>query len=341
MKALEVYETLQSYEFESKGFVDTSTTKHVGAALIAPIVDAAPVCSAPTVQSSCSKCTGCETKCQFTTNGGEGYDWSAHSEKIKQNQALMADFKGKESSENVSSVKVDNDEIALYKHHNQILVNELNKSLAINTDLKEAEKVLNERIESLTNDLAAMIEIKNVLEIQQEDLLVKLSTTKSELAKAKVHIDKYEFSFKAIKKLLHFQIHGKVKNGIGYKVVPHPFNGNITYSPEHKVDINHLANFSLSADPILSSSKPEEEIGSENEIDESISQNVGELVLREEVISDRMNDKDACQFSENEILYFLENFNKENISFHVDTKISDESKKVESKESSSPQNVKP
>ncbi|KAI3797792.1 hypothetical protein L1987_33055 [Smallanthus sonchifolius] len=88
-----------------------------------------------------------------TTNGEEGYDWT-YSEEIKQNQALVADVKGKESSEKVSSVKVDNDEIALYKHHNQILVDELNNSLAINTDLKEAEKVLNEKSEALPNDLA-------------------------------------------------------------------------------------------------------------------------------------------------------------------------------------------
>ncbi|KAI3815412.1 hypothetical protein L1987_15079 [Smallanthus sonchifolius] len=183
---------MQKYEFESKGFVDTSATKHVGATLIAPVVEAILVCSAPT------------------------------------NQALTADVKGKESSEKVSSVKVDDEEISLYTSK---VVDELNKSLAISTDLKEAEKAFNERIEALTNDLAAMTDIKIVLEIQQEDLLAKFSTTKSELAEAKVHIDKYEFSSKAVEKLLHFQIHGKVKNGIRYKAVPHPFYCNFTYSP--------------------------------------------------------------------------------------------------------------
>ncbi|KAI3814046.1 hypothetical protein L1987_18788 [Smallanthus sonchifolius] len=163
----EVYETLQNYEFESKGFVDTSASKPIEVALIASMVD--------------------------------------------------------------------NDEIALYKHnHNQILVDELNKSLAINTDLKEAEK-----------------------------------------------------------------IHGRVKNDLGYKVVPHPFSGNFTCSPEHKVDVNHLPKFPLCADPILSTNKPEEEIGSDDERAENISQNVGEFVLRGEVVSERMNDRDVCQFSEN------------------------------------------
>ncbi|KAI3797878.1 hypothetical protein L1987_33142 [Smallanthus sonchifolius] len=51
---------LQNYEFESKGFVDTSASKPVRAALIAPMVENIfPVYHAPTVQSSCSKCTGC------------------------------------------------------------------------------------------------------------------------------------------------------------------------------------------------------------------------------------------------------------------------------------------
>ncbi|KAI3827617.1 hypothetical protein L1987_01696 [Smallanthus sonchifolius] len=196
-----------------------------------------------------------------TTNGGEGYACSAHSEEIKQNQALMADVNGKESSEKVASVKVDSDEIALYKRHNQILVDELNKALEINSDLKEVEKVFNEKIEALTNDLAVMTYIKNVLEIQQEDLLV----------------------------------HIKVKSGLGYHTVPHPFNGNFTFSPEHNVNVNHLPDFPLSADPILSTGRSEEETGSEDERAESI----------------------------------------KNVSFHVDVKISDESK-----ESSSPQNVK-
>ncbi|KAI3742558.1 hypothetical protein L1987_60244 [Smallanthus sonchifolius] len=109
----EVYEILQNYEFESKGFVDTSATKHVGASLIALVVDS--VFSTPTVQSSCSKCSGChfakesqapKTSDNFkansgsssqsttsatkppalesykTTNGGEGYNWIAHLEEI-------------------------------------------------------------------------------------------------------------------------------------------------------------------------------------------------------------------------------------------------------------------
>ncbi|KAI3776321.1 hypothetical protein L1987_46097 [Smallanthus sonchifolius] len=137
----------------------------------------------------------------------------------------MADVKGKESSKKVSSVKVDSDEISLYKHHNQILLDELNKSLAVNTDLKEAEKA-------------------------------------------------------------------------------------------------------------------EEEIGSEDESAESISKNVGEFVMREEVVSDRMNDRDAYQFSENDFLYFPEDFNKEIISFHVNDKVSDESNKFDSKIPFSSQNVK-
>ncbi|KAI3827673.1 hypothetical protein L1987_01754 [Smallanthus sonchifolius] len=135
-----VCETLQNYEFESKGFVHTSATKPVGAALIAPMVESfCLVCHAPVVHSSCSKCFGCDYKSQsaplhkenlafkfwksksilcsffkpttlvseYTTNGGEGYDWSAHSEEPKLNsvnQALMVDVKGKESSEKVSSV---------------------------------------------------------------------------------------------------------------------------------------------------------------------------------------------------------------------------------------------
>ncbi|KAI3808120.1 hypothetical protein L1987_24063 [Smallanthus sonchifolius] len=271
---------MQNYEFESTGFVDTSTTKPVGAALIAPMVE--NTSPAPKTSNNFKPNSGSSSQStapvskpaalvsQQTTNGGEGYDWSAHSEKIKQNQALMADVKGKESSEKVSSDKVDNDEIALYKNHNQILVDELNKSLAINTDLKEAK-----------------------------------------------------------------EIHGRVKNGLGYKVVPHPFNGDFK-----KVDVNHLPNFPLSADPILNTSKPKEKIGSEDERAKSISQNVGEFVLREEVVSDRQNDRDACQFSENDFLYFPKDFKKENISFHVNAKISDESKKVESKGLSSSQNVK-
>ncbi|KAI3783304.1 hypothetical protein L1987_42382 [Smallanthus sonchifolius] len=137
------------------------------------VENTSPVCHTPAVQSSCSKCTRCESKSQTAP----------------------------------------------------ILVEELNKSLAINNDLKEAEKVFNEKTETLTNDLAAMTDVKNVLEIQQEDLL----------------------------------IHGRVKNGIGYKAIPHPCNGNFTGSPKQKVDINHLPDFSLSADPILSTSNPEEE----------------------------------------------------------------------------------
>ncbi|KAI3805237.1 hypothetical protein L1987_27434 [Smallanthus sonchifolius] len=46
----EVYETLQNYEFESKGFVDTSASKPVGAALIALMVEnTSLVCQAPAV----------------------------------------------------------------------------------------------------------------------------------------------------------------------------------------------------------------------------------------------------------------------------------------------------
>ncbi|KAI3805324.1 hypothetical protein L1987_27590 [Smallanthus sonchifolius] len=242
-------------------FVDNSVSKPVGAALIAPMAkNVVVVGSAATVQSTCSKCSGCESKPQ---------------------------------SAPVCSVKVDNDEIVLYKHHNQIVFDELHKSLPIITDLKEAEKVLNEKIEALTNDLATMTDIKNVLVIQQEDLLVKLSKAKSEHVEAKVHIDKYEFSSKAVEKLLDFQVHSKVKSGLGYYVIPHPFNGNFTCSLEHKVDVKHLLDFPLSEDPILSTSKPEEETRSEDERVESIRQNVGEFVLREKVVSVRLKDWDA------------------------------------------------
>ncbi|KAI3819741.1 hypothetical protein L1987_13589 [Smallanthus sonchifolius] len=113
-----------------------------------------------------------------TNNGEEGYDWSAYSEEVQHNsvnQALMANIKGKESSEKVSPTKSDCDDIAFYRHHNQILVDELNKALEINQDLKAPEKVFNEKIEALTNDLAAMTDIKNVLEIQQADLLHKVN----------------------------------------------------------------------------------------------------------------------------------------------------------------------
>ncbi|KAI3814197.1 hypothetical protein L1987_18945 [Smallanthus sonchifolius] len=99
-------EDFRYYSANCNGFVDTSASKHVGAALIAPMVEnKSSVYHASIVQSSCSKCTRSSLVSQqtTTTNGGEGYDWSAHSKQIKHNQTLMADVKGKESSEKTFS----------------------------------------------------------------------------------------------------------------------------------------------------------------------------------------------------------------------------------------------
>ncbi|KAI3744896.1 hypothetical protein L1987_57992 [Smallanthus sonchifolius] len=195
----EVYETLQNYEFKSKGFHETVVSKPVGATLIAPVMESMPetmaysqvpptpvvhasYCKAPKdantfkanfgnqAQASAPVSKHAALISQQTNYGLEGYDWSAHSEVAQHNQvnqALMADIKGKDSAEKVSqSTSCDNDEIALYKHHNQIFVDELNKALETNNYLKEAEKLFKEKIEALTKDHAAMTYNKNVLEIQ-------------------------------------------------------------------------------------------------------------------------------------------------------------------------------
>ncbi|KAI3806678.1 hypothetical protein L1987_22592 [Smallanthus sonchifolius] len=119
------------------------------------------------------------------------------------------------------------------------------------------ENIVKSYISALNKDIAELTDQKNILEIQQEDLLVKLTKARSKLV--------------------------VVKN------VPPPFNENYTFTPESNIDTSHVPNFSLSADPDVSSSPEEIKFENEYENGKCISEDVNEYVLRD---SDKENVND-------------------------------------------------
>ncbi|KAI3786359.1 hypothetical protein L1987_39977 [Smallanthus sonchifolius] len=97
-----------NYEFESKGFNETSASKPVGAALVAHVME---TILDPVMYSQVNHAR--------TNNGGEGFDWSAYSEEVKQNsanQALMAGIKGKASFEKLSPTLSLKEKITSWKY---------------------------------------------------------------------------------------------------------------------------------------------------------------------------------------------------------------------------------
>ncbi|KAI3776347.1 hypothetical protein L1987_46124 [Smallanthus sonchifolius] len=152
---------------------------------------------------------------QMTNMGGESYDWSAHGEDVMQGQ--------------------------------------INQE--INQELKKSEKLYKEKIDALNKDITEITDQKNILEIQQEDLLVKLPSARYELVVAKVYIDKFEVSSKTVNGICEKQTQQKVKSGIGYNNVPPSFNGYYTCLLDPKIDTSHTPYVSLSVDPDVKPSR--------------------------------------------------------------------------------------
>ncbi|KAI3815536.1 hypothetical protein L1987_15207 [Smallanthus sonchifolius] len=116
----------------------------------------------------------------------------------------------------------------------------------------QVENTYKEKINCLKKEISSLKHEQTNLETQIDDLLVKLKATRAELAKQKVHVEKYEFSSKKLQRLLDIQVHEKVKTGLGYNndqynVVPPPADYISIYEPSFNVE--HLDTANQNLDP--------------------------------------------------------------------------------------------
>ncbi|KAI3732650.1 hypothetical protein L1987_63857 [Smallanthus sonchifolius] len=132
--------------------------------------------------------------------GTADFDWSFQYEDLPaNNQALVADTT--EIPPHVYEHLYQNEEFHQMK-----------------SEFKKVESSYKEKINSLKKEISSLKHEQTNFETQIDDLLVKLKATRAELAEQKVHVEKYEFASKKLQRILHVQVHDKVKTGLGYHV---------------------------------------------------------------------------------------------------------------------------
>ncbi|KAI3814215.1 hypothetical protein L1987_18963 [Smallanthus sonchifolius] len=185
--------------------------------------------------------------------GTAEFDWSFQYEDVPvSNQALMADTAEipPQVFEHLCS-QACIDKVLGYRKHNQNLIDQNEEFLQMKSEFKRVEITYKEKIECLKKEISSLKHEQTNLETQIDDLLVKLKSTRADLAEQKVHVEKYEFSSKKLQRLLDIQVHEKVKlGGLGYgkeqyNTVPHPADYVAIYEPSFDVAKLDTANRNL------------------------------------------------------------------------------------------------
>ncbi|KAI3820903.1 hypothetical protein L1987_08454 [Smallanthus sonchifolius] len=185
--------------------------------------------------------------------GTAEFDWSFQYEDVPvSNQALMADTAEipPQVFEHLCS-QACIDKVLGYRKHNQNLIDQNEEFLQMKSEFKKVEITYKEKIECLKKEISSLKHEQTNLETQIDDLLVKLKSTRADLAEQKVHVEKYEFSSKKLQRLLDIQVHEKVKlGGLGYgkeqyNTVPHPADYVAIYEPSFDVAKLDTANRNL------------------------------------------------------------------------------------------------
>ncbi|KAJ9558487.1 hypothetical protein OSB04_013101 [Centaurea solstitialis] len=187
---------------------------------------------------------------------GMGFDWSDQAEEAIQNHALMAKISESELPQEVST-KLCSDEcvetVKKYRDHNQTMSDTIK---VMEVDRREYRLI----IENLESQIKAYKENElqfeydyNYWKWEKKEYEKKLSKANEDLEgvqkdldQARVDIEKFSKSSKALEEILKAQIYDEAKRGIGYHNTPPPYNN--TYIPPTTDLLDHMNRENIDSD---------------------------------------------------------------------------------------------
>ncbi|KAI3807126.1 hypothetical protein L1987_23050 [Smallanthus sonchifolius] len=169
-----------------------------------------------------------------------GYDWGDQIHELTMkvsNHALMAKIEDIKVLINTCShnclVKINR-----YKCDNEMLIKEITQLWYANAEHKRSENIFKDKIEASKNDFSKLeMDFSNKECLYRDalkridDLSLKLNDAVTQLANAKLIIEKIDHSRSIFYNMLDSQVIKKGNPGIGYHAIEHPFNGNFTSMP--------------------------------------------------------------------------------------------------------------